>query len=94
MNLLATPTDIYSKDMPLREDIRLLGRILGDTVREQEGERTFDIVENVRRCAVLFRKTQDDRDGQQLESILDALSLVIRCRWSGLSVIFTTFQYC
>jgi phosphoenolpyruvate carboxylase len=25
------------KDLPLREDIRLLGRILGDTVREQEG---------------------------------------------------------
>ena len=26
------------KDRPLREDIRLLGRLLGDTVREQEGE--------------------------------------------------------
>lgn len=74
MNLPAISADLSFKDMPLREDIRLLGRILGDTLREQEGERTFDIVENVRRCAVLFRKTQDDRDGQQLESILDALS--------------------
>ena len=27
-----------SKDEPLRDDIRLLGRVLGDTVREQEGE--------------------------------------------------------
>ena len=26
-----------TKDHPLREDIRLLGRMLGDTVREQEG---------------------------------------------------------
>ncbi|RFC39274.1 MAG: Phosphoenolpyruvate carboxylase, type 1 [Candidatus Nitrotoga sp. CP45] len=74
MNLLATPTDIYSKDMPLREDIRLLGRILGDTLREQEGDKTFDLVENVRRCAVHFRKTQDERDRDQLEQILDALT--------------------
>ena len=28
------------KDRPLRDDIRLLGRILGDTVREQEEERS------------------------------------------------------
>jgi phosphoenolpyruvate carboxylase len=25
------------KDLPLREDIRLLGRLLGDTLQEQEG---------------------------------------------------------
>ena len=29
----------HDKDRPLREDTRLLGRILGDTVREREGER-------------------------------------------------------
>ncbi|MEO6421795.1 MAG: phosphoenolpyruvate carboxylase, partial [Candidatus Nitrotoga sp.] len=74
MNLLSTPTDINIKDTPLREDIRLLGRILGDTLREQEGDKTFDLVENVRRCAVHFRKTQDERDRDQLEQILDALS--------------------
>ena len=33
------------KDVPLRYDTRLLGRILGDTVRAQEGERVFDIRE-------------------------------------------------
>ena len=32
-NPLAIETE--DKDLPLREDIRLLGRILGDTVREQ-----------------------------------------------------------
>jgi phosphoenolpyruvate carboxylase len=37
-----------NKEEPLRNDIRLLGRILGDTVREQEGEAVFDIVERVR----------------------------------------------
>ena len=32
------------KDLPLREDIRLLGRILGDTIREQGGEAVFETV--------------------------------------------------
>ena len=33
---------VADKELPLREDIRLLGRLLGDTLREQEGERLFD----------------------------------------------------
>jgi phosphoenolpyruvate carboxylase len=74
MNLLAAPADLSSKDVPLRDDIRLLGRILGDTLREQEGEETFALIENVRRTAVRFRKTQDDRDRAQLEEVLDGLS--------------------
>ena len=74
MNLLAAPADISSKEVPLREDIRLLGRILGDTLREQDGDETFDLVESVRRAAVHFRKTQDERDRAQLEQMLDALS--------------------
>ncbi len=74
MNLISAPTDISSKDLPLRDDVRLLGRILGDTLREQEGEASFQLIENVRRAAVRFRKTQDDRDRVQLEQTLDALS--------------------
>ncbi len=74
MNLLSAPADISSKDLPFREDVRLLGRILGDTLREQEGEETFQLVETVRRSAVLFRKTQDERDGEKLEQMLNALS--------------------
>jgi phosphoenolpyruvate carboxylase len=74
MNLISAPADISSKDLPLRDDVRLLGRILGDTLREQEGEETFQLIESVRRAAVRFRKTQDERDGAQLEQMLDALS--------------------
>jgi phosphoenolpyruvate carboxylase len=74
MNLISAPVDISSKDLPLKADLRLLGRILGDTLREQEGEETFQLVENVRRAAVRFRKTQDERDGETLEKMLDALS--------------------
>ncbi len=73
-NLIAVSTSISSKDAPLRDDIRLLGRILGDTLREQEGEATYALIESIRRAAVGFRKTQDERDGEKLEQMLDTLS--------------------
>ena len=74
MNLFSATTDISSKNLPLREDVRLLGRILGETLREQEGEEAYQLIENVRRAAVRFRKTQDDHDRVQLEKTLDALN--------------------
>ncbi|MBU0689338.1 MAG: phosphoenolpyruvate carboxylase [Gammaproteobacteria bacterium] len=73
-NLIATPTNISSKDAPLREDIRLLGRVLGNTLREQEGDKTYELIESIRQAAVHFRKTQDERDGEKLEQMLDQLS--------------------
>ena len=71
------------KDLPLKEDIRLLGRLLGDTVREQEGEATFDLIERIRRCAVRFRRGGDPEAVQELKGILAELTpgraiLVIR----------------
>jgi phosphoenolpyruvate carboxylase len=38
------------------EDIRLLGRILGDVIREQEGEAAFELIEQVRQLSVAFRR--------------------------------------
>ena len=62
------------KDLPLRDDIRLLGRILGDTVREQEGETIFDIVERIRRTSIRFHRDEDDTARRDLEAMLKALS--------------------
>ena len=42
----------------LREDIRLLGRILGDTVRQQEGEAVFATVERIRQTSIQFRRDE------------------------------------
>ncbi|MBI4206342.1 MAG: phosphoenolpyruvate carboxylase [Betaproteobacteria bacterium] len=61
------------KDAPLREDIRLLGRLLGDTLQEQEGEERFRLIENIRQTAVRFRRDRDDAAKQELEAILGAL---------------------
>jgi len=40
----------------LGDDIRLLGRLLGDVVREQTGDETFELIESVRRIAVTARR--------------------------------------
>ena len=47
---------------PLREDVRFLGSLLGDTVREQAGDRVFDLVEAARRTAFAVRRSESDRD--------------------------------
>ena len=62
------------KDLPLRDDIRLLGRVLGDTVREQEGEAVFDIVERIRRTSIRFHRDEDVTARRDLEATLNALS--------------------
>jgi phosphoenolpyruvate carboxylase len=43
-------------ERPLVEDIRLLGRILGDVIREQEGGLPIELVERVRKLSVAYRR--------------------------------------
>ncbi|TAL97632.1 MAG: phosphoenolpyruvate carboxylase [Paraburkholderia sp.] len=62
------------KDQPLFEDIRYLGRLLGDVVREQEGDAVFDVVETIRRTAVRFRREDDSVAAQTLDKKLRTLS--------------------
>ncbi|MER2538154.1 MAG: phosphoenolpyruvate carboxylase [Azonexus sp.] len=62
-----------NKDEPLRNDIRLMGRILGDTVREQEGDSVFELVERVRQTAVRFARDGDPEARNELAALLDPL---------------------
>jgi phosphoenolpyruvate carboxylase len=66
------PVDTEDKDLPLRDDIRLLGRILGDTVREQTGEAVFDIVERIRQSSVRFRRDEDIAARRELAETLNS----------------------
>jgi phosphoenolpyruvate carboxylase len=66
--------DEPDKDVPLRDDIRLLGRILGDTVREQEGEEVFELVEQIRRASIRFHRDNEVGARRELEATLDSLS--------------------
>src|SRR6476469_1101643 len=63
------------EDARLRTDIRLLGRILGDTVRDQEGADVFDLVERIRQTSIRFHRDDDRPARRELEIILDSMSI-------------------
>lgn len=62
------------KDAPLKEDIRLLGRLLGETVRMQEGNDVFSLVEDIRQAALRFNRDGDSTAKAELEARLNELS--------------------
>lgn len=62
------------KDQPLMEDIRLLGRILGDIIREQEGVAVYALIEQVRQLSVAFRRDHDHEADKALKKLLKGLS--------------------
>src|SRR6267154_407315 len=64
-----------AEDARLRTDIRLLGRILGDTVRDQEGADVFDLVERIRQTSIRFHRDNDKPARRELELILDSMSI-------------------
>jgi phosphoenolpyruvate carboxylase len=61
-------------ERPLVEDIRLLGRILGDVIREQEGVAAFDLIEQIRKLSVSFRRDDDTEADKALKKLLKGLS--------------------
>ena len=68
---------LADKDLPLRNDIRLLGRLLGETVREQEGDDVFAIIERIRQTSVQLNQGAEPDVASakriELESILNDL---------------------
>src|SRR5688500_20237565 len=61
------------KELALREDRRLLGRLLGEVIRRQVSAAAFERIERIRQTAVSFRKEESSR--AQLERELNALDL-------------------
>ena len=61
-------------ERPLVEDIRLLGRILGDEIREQEGPAAFELIEKIRTLSVAFRRDADHEADKALKKLLKSLS--------------------
>ena len=58
---------------PMRADIRLLGAILGDTVREQNGQEVFELVERARVESFRVRRSEIDR--AQLAQIFEGIDI-------------------
>jgi phosphoenolpyruvate carboxylase len=67
------PDPTGKNDVALREDIRFLGRLLGDTIREQAGASVFELVEHIRRTAIQYRRQHDVGSLKRLEKTIEAL---------------------
>src|SRR5262245_20236952 len=72
------PDDTAERDLPLREDTRLLGRYLGDVVRTCNGEDVFARVEAIRQAAIRFRRADGEdaaKHRADLAGLLNDLSI-------------------
>jgi phosphoenolpyruvate carboxylase len=55
--------DDDAKDLPRKEDTRLLGRLLGDVLRAQTGEDGYARIEAIRQAAIRFRRAAPHEAG-------------------------------
>ncbi|MEW6165168.1 MAG: phosphoenolpyruvate carboxylase [Pseudomonadota bacterium] len=62
------------KDAPLFEDIRLLGRLLGDVIRDQEGDAVFALVERIRLLSIRLHRDDDSSVRAELDALLGDLT--------------------
>src|SRR5262245_61019955 len=58
---------------PMRDDIRLLGAILGDTVRDQNGDQVFDLIERARVESFRVRRSEIERG--ELADMFDGIDI-------------------
>ena len=70
----ARSSSAIDKDQSLIDDTRLLGQILGDTIREQEGEAAFELIEAIRRLSVGSHRSADVEASGKLDALLKGLS--------------------
>jgi len=75
------------KEVPLRRDVRSLGRLLGEVLKEQGGQTLFDRIEEIRQLAIEYREMEPDgqplRKGaraqmqmERIAHIVDSMGLV------------------
>ncbi len=69
------------KETPLRRDVRSLGRLLGEVLKEQAGKPLFDAVEGIRQLAIEYRETEYDDEsgnyGERHHQLMERVALVV-----------------
>ena len=60
------------KDQSLRDDVRTLGAMVGDLIREQNGDDLFEMVENARLRAIR-RREGNEKPGEELSALVTNL---------------------
>ncbi|MBU2116957.1 MAG: phosphoenolpyruvate carboxylase, partial [Alphaproteobacteria bacterium] len=62
-------------DDRLREEVRLLGGLLGEVIRDEGGQDLYDRIEAVRQASVAWHRDAGEDDAVRLERLLGELSL-------------------
>ena len=70
------------KEAPLRRDVRSLGRLLGEVLKEQAGESLFNAVEEIRQLAIEYREMepdleQDDRNSTRANNLMERIAQIV-----------------
>ena len=63
-----------TKDQPLRDDVRILGTLVGDLLRDQVGAKLFELVETARLRSIR-RRENNERPGEELADLVRNLDL-------------------
>jgi phosphoenolpyruvate carboxylase len=63
------------KEVPLRRDVRSLGTLLGDVLREQAGDELFERVESLRQSAIRRREAQAQGELHEADQLLQVAVL-------------------
>ncbi len=67
--------DLMARIKPLRDDVRMLGFILGDTIKHFEGEEIFACVEELRSLFKALHRDKDESVRAKIPALLDKLDL-------------------
>ncbi|QDH74862.1 phosphoenolpyruvate carboxylase [Brevundimonas sp. M20] len=66
---------IQAADDRLREEVRLLGGLLGEVILAEGGRELYDRIEAVRQASVAWHRNAGEKDARLLETLLGELSL-------------------
>lgn len=66
-------TSPSAAEKALKENIRHLGRLLGEVIRDKEGDATFTAIESIRQAAVRYHREGDAASADTLDRLLKSL---------------------
>ena len=64
--------EFEDKDQALRDDVRTLGAMVGDLIKDQGGDELFDFVESARQRSIR-RREENEKAGEELAELVDGL---------------------
>lgn len=74
MNTFSMLVGQMSAEATLKENIRYLGRVLGEVIKDNEGKKCFETIEAIRQVAVKFHRQGDENFSEHLDALLKDLT--------------------